>query len=84
MWKQICILNKLEELNFIKNYISVEYLILQDSRAVSILDIDWYFYVMIVNAKNAAEHKYVVQNERSTFRIISEIVANSAPIPALT
>lgn len=47
------------------------------------LNIDWYFYFVIANARNAAEHKYVVQNERSTLRAISEIVANSVPIPAL-
>lgn len=47
------------------------------------LNIDWYFYFMIANAQNAAERKYVVQNERSTRRVISEIVANSVPKPAL-
>lgn len=67
--------NKLEGLNYIKNHISAEYLIVQDGGAVLVsLNIYWYFYFIIVNAKYAIKHKYVAQNERSMFRVISEIV----------
>jgi hypothetical protein len=72
--------NKLEELNFMKNYISAEYLILWDGGTVSLsLYIDWYFYFITVDAKDATEHKWVAQSERSTFRVISEIV-NFIPV----
>ena len=37
---------------------------------------------ILINAENAASHKYVVQNGRSMFRAISESVGNSVLIPS--
>ena len=41
------------------------------------LYINWYFDFIIINVENDASSKYVVQNGRSLFRAISEIVGNS-------
>lgn len=56
---------------YIKNWILAEHLLLQDTD----------FGLVIIDAENTILHKHVVQNIRSTFRIISETTRNSASIP---
>ena len=41
-----------------------------------------YFDFIVINAENTTLHKYTVQNGRSMFRAISEIVGNSVLIPS--
>lgn len=36
--------------------------------------IDQYFYLIIIKAENVTLYKYLVQDSRNTFRVISEIV----------
>lgn len=39
--------------------------------------VDGYFDFTVVSTKNSISHTYVVQNERSMFRAILEIIGNS-------
>lgn len=48
----------------------------------SFLSIDQYFRLVIFNAENSTLLKHIMQNGRSVFRAISEIVGNSILIPS--
>lgn len=39
-----------------------------------------YFDIIITNAENSISHKYIVQNSKRSFRVILEIIGNSALI----
>jgi hypothetical protein len=44
--------------------------------------VDWYFDFIIVSTENVTLHKHIVQNNRSMFRDMLEILGNSTLIPS--